>query len=65
MKDDKSLKLKARIAPHGNEVSARGDLRLDCAMFSSIGYRIIASLSSLYQGRLSKIDVKAAFLQTG
>lgn len=63
--DDHSLKLKARIAPHGNEDSSRSLLRSDCSMCPPLGFRIIASLASIRKWRLSKIDVKTAFLQTG
>lgn len=50
--DDASLKLKARIAPHGNEDSFKFDLKSDCAMCSPCGMRIILSLSSLYKWSL-------------
>lgn len=63
--DDKSLKLKARIAPHGNEDSLKNDLRSECCMCSPSGVRIVLSIASLRGWRLSKADVKSAFLQTG
>lgn len=46
--DDKSLKLKARIAPHGNEDSLKNELRSDCAMCPPIVIRIILSIAALY-----------------
>lgn len=63
--DDQSLKLKARIAPHSNEDSLQFSLRSDCSMCPPLGFRIIASIASICKWRLSKLDVKTAFLQTG
>lgn len=63
--DDKSLKLKARIAPHGNEDSIKNELRSDCAMCPPLGVRIILSIATLFAWILTAIDVKTAFLQTG
>lgn len=63
--DDKSLKLKARIAPHGNEDCMKDDLKSACSMCSSVGLRILLLTASLQKWRLSKIDVKSASLQTG
>lgn len=39
--DDESLKLKARIAPHGNEDSMRYEMRSDCAMCAQMGVRML------------------------
>lgn len=61
---DQSLNLKACIATHGNEDSKKY-LRSDCAICLPVGMRIILSLVSIRRWRLSKIDVKTAFLQTG
>ena len=36
--DDSSLKLKSRIAPHGNEDSDKDDLKTDCSMWPSFRY---------------------------
>ena len=63
--DDGSLKLKARIAPHGNEDNLKNILSKDCATCPPTGLRILESIASLYNWKLYKADVKAAFLQTG
>ena len=62
--DDESLKLKARIAPHGND-NLKNILSKDCATCPTTGLRILDSIASLYNWKLYKADVKAAFLQTG
>lgn len=63
--DDKKLMLKARIAPHGNEDSLKDELRSDRSMCAPTFVRILLSLSTMFKWRLTKIDVKSAFLQTG
>lgn len=63
--DDSSLKLKARIAPHGNEDSLKTVLRNDCCMCAPMGIRIVLMLASLCGWKVAKADVKSAFLQTG
>lgn len=65
VKDDKSLKLKARIAPHGNENSLKNELKSDFAMCPPLGIRIILSIATIFSWILTAIDVKTAFLQTG
>lgn len=60
--DDHSLKIKAQTAPHGNEERIRNELRTECCMYSLTGIRIILSLATLHKWRLSKVDVKSAFL---
>ena len=65
LNDDNSLKLKARIAPHGNQDSMKTDLRSDCCMCSPTGLRIVLMIASLHKWKLAKADVKNAFLQTG
>ena len=64
-KDDGSLKLKARIAPHGNEDDMRRILSKDCTTCPPTGLRIVESIASLKGWKIKKADVKAAFLQTG
>lgn len=59
------MKLKARIAPHGNEDSMKYQLRSDCSQCTPTGIRVLLSLATLYEWRISKIDVTSAFLQTG
>ncbi len=63
--DDGNLKLKARIAPHGNEDDLKDKLSKDCATCPPTGLRIVESIASLHAWTLYKADVKAAFLQTG
>ena len=63
--DDGSLKLKARIAPHGNEDDMKNLLVSDCTICLPTGLRIVESIASLNGWKLLKADVKAAFLPTG
>ena len=63
--DDDTLKMKARIAPHGNEDSIKAELKSDCNMCSPSGIRIILAFAALKGWIVTKADVKAAFLQTG
>ena len=63
--DDGSLKLKARIAPHGNEDDLKDFLDKDCATCSATGLRIVQSVASLHSWTFYKADVKSAFFQTG
>lgn len=63
--NDGSLKLKVRIAPHGNEDDLKTTLSKDCATCPPTGLRILESIASLFGWALYKADVKAAFLETG
>ena len=63
--DDGSLKLKALIAPHGNEDDLKSKLHKDCSTYSPSGLRILESAASLHGWTFYKADVTAAFLQTG
>ncbi len=63
--DDESLKLKARIAPHGNEDSDTELLRTDCNMCSPVGVRVVYVVATIYGWIVIRIDGKTAFLQTG
>lgn len=63
--DDKTLKLKPRIAPQGNEDSIKMDMRSDCNMCSPCSVRIVLSPASVKCWRVSNADVKAAFIETG
>jgi len=63
--DDGSLKMKARIAPHGNKDRERQDLKTDSATCPPTGIRILLSIASLMKWPLAKIDFTSAFLQTG
>lgn len=63
--DDGTLKLKARIAPHGNEDNLKDILSKDCTTCPPTGLRVLESIVSLHRWKLYKADVTAAFLQTG
>ena len=63
--DNRSLKLEARIAPHGNEEDLTNVLNKDCSTFPPTGLRILESLASLRGWTVYKADVEADFLQTG
>lgn len=63
--DDQTLKLKARIAPHGNEDSLKNELKSDCCMCAPVGIRIILMVATLNKWKITRADVKSAFLQTG
>ncbi len=62
-KDDKSLKIKGRIAPHGNEDALKELLTKDCTMCPPTGIRIVESTASLYGWVVVRGDSKSAFLQ--
>lgn len=64
MLDDLTLELKAGIFHHVNEDRLLQEQESDCEMCSPVGMRLIISVTSLYRWRLSKLDVKNAFLQT-
>lgn len=57
--------MKARIAPHGNGDSIKGEVKSDFNMFSPSVVSIVLSIASLKNWILTKDDRKAAFLQTG
>lgn len=63
--DVKSLKLKSRIAPLGNEDSVREELRSDCSMCSPVGMLILLSTVTDNKWYIVKLDVKTSFLKTG
>ena len=63
--DGEGLQLKARIAPHGNEDSIKREMRSDCSMCDPTGVRVLISNATVRKWRISKVDVKSAFLQTG
>ena len=63
--DDKTLALKARIAPHGNEDDEKEILTTDCQTCPPTGIRIILSVASLFGWKIKRADAKGAFLKTG
>lgn len=62
--DDGTLKLKARIAPHGNEKNVKEVLTKDCTTCPSIVLRIVESIALLFGWTIYKADVNSAFRQT-
>lgn len=64
VENDKSLSLKARIAPHGKEGSKAANLRSDRCKYSITGIHIVLTLASVQKWRLVKIDVGMAFHQS-
>lgn len=65
IKDDHSLLHKDRIAPHQIEDSARNSLKTDCLRCAPTGVGVLLSIAPIYMWRITKVDVKSAFLQTG
>lgn len=65
IEENDALKLKARIALHGNEDSIKHDLRSDCSMYASLDALTLISIATVCKWRLSRVDVRSAFLQTG
>ena len=63
--DNGSLKLKARIAPHGNKDRDKAFLKTDSAQCPPTGIGILLSISTMMKWSLAKIDFTSAFLQTG
>lgn len=64
-KDDDSLKLKGRIAPHGNEDSDTIHLRTTCVMCPPLGIRITFTVSVTRKWKIKRVDAEVAFHQTG
>ena len=65
MEENNQLRLKARIAPHGNEDSMKDQLKTDCCMCSPIGIRIILTIATIMKWAIARADAKAAFMKTG
>lgn len=63
--DNQSLRLKARIAPHGNEDSIKDSLQSDCCMCSPTVIRTMVTILSVRHWKLISGDVKTAFFKTG
>ena len=63
--DDGSRICKARIARHGNKDKETNSLRTDSVSCPPLGMRVPLSLCTLLKFYVSKIDIKAAFLQSG
>ena len=63
--DDGSLKMKARIAPHGNKNNDRDKLKTDSSQCPPSGIQILTLIATMIQWPISKIDFVSPFLQTG
>lgn len=59
--DDGTIKMKARISPHGNEDNLKDVLTKDCSKFPPTGLRIIDSIASFFNWKFFKSDVKSFF----
>lgn len=60
-----ALKFKVQIAPHGSEDSIRHELSSNCSIFAPLNVRILIFIATIRKWRLSCVDVKSSFLQTG
>lgn len=65
LNSDASLQLKACIAPHGNEDNLKAELRKDCCICPPARTRMVLSMAIRHLWKLTKLDVKSTFLQTG
>ena len=65
LNDDASLKIRARIAPHGDKDTDQYQLKTDFSVCPPTGIWILLSLASFFKFCACKIDFKGAFLQRG
>ena len=63
--DDDSLRFKARLVVHGNEDVHKDDVRKDAATAHLTTIRLILSVAAWFGLTLAKIDIKAAYFQSG
>ena len=63
--DNSALKFKARLVVHGNEDVQKNDVRKDAATAHLTTIRLILSMATLFRFTLAKIDIKAAYFQSG
>ena len=63
--DEGDFRFKARICPHGNKDREKDSVRKDSEVATPSSYRMILAIAALYNLTLFKIDIKAAFLQSG
>ena len=63
--EDNTLKLKARICPHGNRDKEKDGIRKDSAAVQFPIIRLMLSIAALLGLRLGTIDITAAYLQSG
>ena len=64
-KDDSTYKFKARLVVHGNEDAEKDDIRKDAATAHLTMVRMLLSLAVCYGFGIGKIDIKAAYFQSG
>lgn len=65
MNDDESLKLNARIAPHGNEDSDKENLHTECCMCPPLGIRVVSSTATIRKWHCVRTGAESAFMKTG
>ena len=63
--DDGTYKFKARLVVHGNEDAEKDDIRKDTATAHLTTVRLLLSLAVCYGFTIGKIDIKAAYFQSG
>ena len=63
--DDGNFKFKARLVVHGNEDAKEEDIRKDTATAHLFKIRLILSLAVCYNFMIGKIDIEAAYFQSG
>lgn len=61
---DKSLRLKAHIATHGDENSDKDNLHTECCMGPPVGIWIVATTPSTKKWRIVRMDAESSLLQT-
>lgn len=64
VEDDDSLRLKARISPHGNKDSDTENLWSDFCTCALIGIRTVTTVAAVSRWRIVQIDVEMAFHQS-
>lgn len=64
LEDDNKLLLKARIAPHGNEDSMKGQIRTDCSSCSPTSIRIMLTIFTIIYSEIARSESNAAFIKT-
>ena len=63
--DDDSYRFKARLVVHGNEDVEKDEIRKDAATAHLVTVRFLLSLAVCYGLKLGKVDIKAAYFQSG
>lgn len=60
--ENKLFKWEARIAPHEDKDSLKRELRSGCLMCAPVGVQILVPIAAVQKWRLSRVDVRSAFL---